>query len=101
MADYAVLGYACNGSLLAANLLSQQTTLLSSSFSDGYTGTISDDGDQLTIGEPITINRATPPMMSICCVISTASSLRMASPPDRCSGQIWCRTRLNTPRARL
>ncbi|SEN99527.1 Hint domain-containing protein [Gemmobacter aquatilis] len=56
MADYAVQGYVYNGSLLAANLLSQQTTLLLSSFSGAYSCTISDDSDQLTIGEQIQIN---------------------------------------------
>lgn len=55
MADHAVQGMVYNGSLLAANLLSQQTTLVLSSFGATYSQTLSDGNDKLTLGETVQI----------------------------------------------
>lgn len=53
--SYAVQGVAYNGSLLAANLLSHQRTLVLSSFGPTQNLTITDANDKLTLGETVNI----------------------------------------------
>ena len=56
MPDFAVQGRVYNGSLLAANLLSQQQTLVLSSFGATTSSTLTDENDKITVGETVTLD---------------------------------------------